>query len=77
MVKTTFTIQPTPCQRVDRLRATETGPLDLLTTITKYWGSDRLCHHIAPITMLYALREALCLVREEGLEPHDGAAIGR
>ena len=39
-----------------------------LNLITKYWGSDRVYHHTAPITMLYALREALCLVREEGLE---------
>ncbi|MBI3781492.1 MAG: alanine--glyoxylate aminotransferase family protein, partial [candidate division NC10 bacterium] len=40
-----------------------------LSLITRYWGSDRLYHHTAPISMLYALREALCLVREEGLEP--------
>ncbi len=39
-----------------------------LSLITKYWGSDRVYHHTAPITMLYALREALYLVREEGLE---------
>ncbi len=38
-----------------------------LSLITKYWGSDRLYHHTAPITMLYALREALRLVAEEGL----------
>ncbi len=40
-----------------------------LSLITRYWGSDRVYHHTAPITMLYALREALCLVREEGLAP--------
>jgi len=39
-----------------------------LSLITRYWGSDRVYHHTAPITMLYALREALCLVREEGLD---------
>ena len=39
-----------------------------LNLITKYWGSDRVYHHTAPITMLYALAEALRLVREEGLE---------
>jgi alanine-glyoxylate transaminase/serine-glyoxylate transaminase/serine-pyruvate transaminase len=39
-----------------------------LSLITRYWGSDRLYHHTAPITMLYALHAALCLVREEGLE---------
>lgn len=40
-----------------------------LGLITRYWGSDRVYHHTAPISMLYALREALCLVHEEGLEP--------
>ncbi len=39
-----------------------------LSLITKYWGRDRVYHHTAPITMLYALGEALRLVREEGLE---------
>lgn len=39
-----------------------------LSLITRYWGSDRVYHHTAPITMLYALREALCLVHEEGLD---------
>lgn len=39
-----------------------------LTMIGKYWGSDRTYHHTAPITMNYALREALRLIHEEGLE---------
>jgi len=34
----------------------------------KYWGSERIYHHTAPINMNYALREALRLVAEEGLE---------
>src|SRR5262245_22999025 len=33
----------------------------------RYWGSDRFYHHTAPISMNYALREALALVVEEGL----------
>ncbi|MBI4664079.1 MAG: alanine--glyoxylate aminotransferase family protein [Verrucomicrobia bacterium] len=33
-----------------------------------YWGQDRVYHHTAPITMNYALHEALRLVLEEGLE---------
>ena len=33
-----------------------------------YWGSDRAYHHTAPITNVYALREALRLVAEEGIE---------
>jgi alanine-glyoxylate transaminase/serine-glyoxylate transaminase/serine-pyruvate transaminase len=39
-----------------------------LSLITRYWDSNRVYHHTAPINMLYALREALHLVREEGLE---------
>src|ERR1019366_10410361 len=33
-----------------------------------YWGKDRLYHHTPPITLIYAMREALKLVLEEGLE---------
>ena len=36
--------------------------------IQRYWGNDRVYHHTAPISMNYALREALALVVEEGLE---------
>jgi alanine-glyoxylate transaminase / serine-glyoxylate transaminase / serine-pyruvate transaminase len=36
--------------------------------IANYWGSDRVYHHTAPITMNYALYEALRVVLEEGLE---------
>jgi alanine-glyoxylate transaminase / serine-glyoxylate transaminase / serine-pyruvate transaminase len=39
-----------------------------LTMIQRYWGSDRFYHHTAPISMNYALREALALAAEEGLE---------
>lgn len=39
-----------------------------LSLIDKYWGHERTYHHTAPITMNYALREALRLVVEEGLE---------
>ncbi|HEY64690.1 MAG TPA: alanine--glyoxylate aminotransferase family protein [Caldilineae bacterium] len=39
-----------------------------LTMVQKYWGAERSYHHTAPINMNYALREALRLVAEEGLE---------
>jgi alanine-glyoxylate transaminase/serine-glyoxylate transaminase/serine-pyruvate transaminase len=38
-----------------------------LTMLEKYWGNERTYHHTAPISMNYALREALRLVAEEGL----------
>src|SRR5436305_4339329 len=39
-----------------------------ITLVEKYWGDDRTYHHTAPISMNYALREALRLIHEEGLE---------
>ena len=39
-----------------------------LSLLEKYWGSERTYHHTAPINSNYALREALRLVVEEGLE---------
>lgn len=40
-----------------------------MSMVSKYWGTGkRVYHHTAPINMNYALREALMLVAEEGLE---------
>ncbi|RJS74444.1 alanine--glyoxylate aminotransferase family protein [Candidatus Bathyarchaeota archaeon] len=40
-----------------------------LSTIEKYWlENNRVYHHTAPILLVYALREALRLLYEEGLE---------
>jgi alanine-glyoxylate transaminase/serine-glyoxylate transaminase/serine-pyruvate transaminase len=39
-----------------------------LSMIEKYWGSERVYHHTAPISMNYALHEALRILLEEGLE---------
>src|SRR3954464_13776946 len=36
--------------------------------LASYWGEERVYHHTAPISMNYALYEALRLVMEEGLE---------
>jgi alanine-glyoxylate transaminase / serine-glyoxylate transaminase / serine-pyruvate transaminase len=36
--------------------------------LQSYWGKERFYHHTAPINMIYALREALRLVLEEGLK---------
>jgi alanine-glyoxylate transaminase/serine-glyoxylate transaminase/serine-pyruvate transaminase len=38
-----------------------------LSLIRSYWSQERAYHHTAPINMLYALHEALAIVREEGL----------
>jgi alanine-glyoxylate transaminase/serine-glyoxylate transaminase/serine-pyruvate transaminase len=39
-----------------------------LTTAMNYWGKDRLYHHTPPISLIYALREAMRIVMEEGLQ---------
>jgi len=39
-----------------------------LATAMNYWGKDRLYHHTPPISLIYALREAMRIVVEEGLE---------
>lgn len=38
-----------------------------MTMLEKYWGPDRVYHHTAPISMVYAIRESLRIVLEEGL----------
>jgi alanine-glyoxylate transaminase/serine-glyoxylate transaminase/serine-pyruvate transaminase len=39
-----------------------------LESAMNYWGKERLYHHTPPIPLIYALREALRCVLEEGLE---------
>jgi alanine-glyoxylate transaminase/serine-glyoxylate transaminase/serine-pyruvate transaminase len=56
---------------MDVIRARKTRPrswyLDL-SLIGAYFGEQRVYHHTAPISMVYALSEAVALVLEEGLE---------
>ncbi len=39
-----------------------------LSLLNKYWGSDRVYHHTAPVNMNFAIREGLRLIADEGLE---------
>ena len=39
-----------------------------MTMVRSYWGAERKYHHTAPVNMIYALREALRIIAEEGLE---------
>lgn len=62
------TFGPRALEAMDR-RKTKVGNWYLdLSMIRSYWGGDRAYHHTAPINMTYALREALQIVLEEGLE---------
>jgi alanine-glyoxylate transaminase/serine-glyoxylate transaminase/serine-pyruvate transaminase len=39
-----------------------------MSLLKNYWGAERKYHHTVPINMIYAFREALRIVLEEGLE---------
>ena len=39
-----------------------------ISSVSKYWGSERTYHHTAPINMNYCLYEGLRIIIEEGLE---------
>ena len=39
-----------------------------LSMLQNYWGEDRVYHHTAPISSLYALWQGLAIILEEGLE---------
>jgi len=52
---------------LDRESPARSWYLDL-SLLEGYWGDERAYHHTAPITNVYALREALRLVAEEGIE---------
>ena len=51
----------------DRKHKIQSWYLDV-KLLRDYWGKERFYHHTAPISMVYALREALRLVLQEGLE---------
>ena len=63
-----ITIGPRAEERI-RSRRTPVSSFYLdLTLLGKYWSDKPAYHHTAPISLAYALREALRLVKEEGLE---------
>ncbi len=51
----------------NRRRPVQSWYLDV-NLLASYWGAERAYHHTAPISMNYALHEALRLVLEEGLD---------
>ena len=52
---------------LDREESVRSWYLDL-SLLDEYWGEERSYHHTAPINNVYALREALRMAAEEGLE---------
>jgi alanine-glyoxylate transaminase/serine-glyoxylate transaminase/serine-pyruvate transaminase len=62
------TFSPRALEKIDaRKSKVQSWYLDL-TMLRNYWGQERAYHHTAPINMTFALREALAIVLEEGLE---------
>jgi alanine-glyoxylate transaminase/serine-glyoxylate transaminase/serine-pyruvate transaminase len=63
-----ITVSPT-AEEVFRNRKTKVQSWYFdLTTAMNYWGKDRLYHHTPPISLIFALREAMRMTLEEGLE---------
>ncbi len=55
---------------LDAIKARKTKPQSFyldITQLVRYWGAERFYHHTTPITMVYALREGLRIILEEGL----------
>ncbi|HLT58102.1 MAG: alanine--glyoxylate aminotransferase family protein [Limnochordales bacterium] len=62
------TMSPRAREAIGRRRTkVQSWYLDL-TMIENYWGEARAYHHTAPISMVYALREALRIAVDEGWE---------
>jgi len=62
-----FTMSPRAWEKLQRRSTKVTNWYLDMTLLSKYWGSERVYHHTAPINLYYGLREALRLVAEEGL----------
>jgi alanine-glyoxylate transaminase/serine-glyoxylate transaminase/serine-pyruvate transaminase len=63
-----FTTNETAMAKLQaRTKKVQSWYLDL-SLLYSYWSASRFYHHTAPISMIYALHEALVLIAEEGLE---------
>jgi alanine-glyoxylate transaminase/serine-glyoxylate transaminase/serine-pyruvate transaminase len=63
------TFSPRAVEAINKRKTKTTSWYLDMTLVQKYWDADRYYHHTGPITMIYALREALRILHEEGLEP--------
>lgn len=66
-----LTVGPRAVERLDARRSAVSSWCFDLPAILAYWaeGGARLYHHTPPVNTIYALRDALRIVAEEGLEP--------
>lgn len=63
-----FTMGPRAVEKMQRRRTKVANWYLDAGLLQKYWGRDRVYHHTAPVNLTFALREALRLLAEEGLE---------
>ena len=63
-----ITVGPRAREAIGRRRSSPPVFYFDLALLDKYWGDQPAYHHTAPISTAYALREALRLAFEEGLE---------
>ncbi|MGK7905964.1 MAG: alanine--glyoxylate aminotransferase family protein [Synechococcus sp.] len=62
-----FTMGPRAVEKLNNRKSKVPNWYLDMALVSKYWGNDRTYHHTAPISMTYAIREALRLIAEEGL----------
>lgn len=62
-----FTMSPRAEEKLARRQTPVSNWYLDASLLKKYWGSERVYHHTAPVNLTYALREALRLLSEEGL----------
>jgi alanine-glyoxylate transaminase/serine-glyoxylate transaminase/serine-pyruvate transaminase len=56
---------------VEKINARQTPPASWylnIAMLARYWSAERMYHHTAPITAMYAIYEGLRIIAEEGLE---------
>jgi alanine-glyoxylate transaminase/serine-glyoxylate transaminase/serine-pyruvate transaminase len=63
-----LTLSPRAMAKIEGRESTVKSWYLDLSMLADYWGEERAYHHTAPITNVYALREALRLAAEEGIE---------
>jgi alanine-glyoxylate transaminase/serine-glyoxylate transaminase/serine-pyruvate transaminase len=63
-----ITIGPRAWEALEKRRTSVANWYLDITGINRYWGDSPAYHHTGPANMVFALREALRMVAEEGLE---------
>jgi alanine-glyoxylate transaminase / serine-glyoxylate transaminase / serine-pyruvate transaminase len=63
-----LTLGPRALEKLNRRKTKVPNWYLDMSLLSKYWGPERTYHHTAPVNMVFALREALRIIAEEGLE---------